>query len=93
MSSVVLQPVSPGGSYSSKHMVVVFIRVSIVIKIHHNHSNSYKRKHLIGTGLQFGCLVHYKHSFGSIVASSESSTFRSEWSRRSQGVTEPDLRF
>ena len=29
------------------------------MKRHHDHDNSYKRKHLIGAGLQFRGLVHY----------------------------------
>jgi hypothetical protein len=28
---------------------------------HHDHCNSYKGKHLSGTGLQFRGLVHYHH--------------------------------
>ena len=31
------------------------------MKRHHDHSNSYKGKHLIGAGLQFRVLVHYCH--------------------------------
>ena len=31
------------------------------MKKHHDHSNSYKRKHLIGAGLQFRSLVHCHH--------------------------------
>ena len=32
---------------------VVLVRVSIAVKRHHDHGNSYKGKHLIGSGLQF----------------------------------------
>ena len=38
-----------------------WLRVSIAVKRDHSHSNSYKGKHLIGAGLQFGGLVHYCH--------------------------------
>jgi hypothetical protein len=31
------------------------------MKRHHDRGNSYKGKHLIGAGLQFGGLVHYHH--------------------------------
>ena len=31
------------------------------MKRHHDHSNSYKGKHLIGAGLQGRGLVHYHH--------------------------------
>ena len=41
--------------------MIVLVTVSIAMKRHHGHSNSYKRKHLIGTGLQFRGLVHYCH--------------------------------
>jgi hypothetical protein len=34
------------------------------VKRHHDHSNSYKGKHLIGDGLQFRYLVHYHHGRG-----------------------------
>ena len=37
----------------------ILVRVSIAVKRHHDHGNSYKRKHLIGAGLQFRGLVHY----------------------------------
>jgi hypothetical protein len=33
----------------------------IAVKRHHDHRNFYKGKHLIGTGLQLKCLVHYHH--------------------------------
>jgi hypothetical protein len=35
--------------------------ISIAVKRHHEHGNSYKGKHLIGAGLQFRGLVHYHH--------------------------------
>ena len=35
--------------------------VSIAVKRHYDHSNSYKRKHLIGAGLHFSGLDHYHH--------------------------------
>jgi hypothetical protein len=38
--------------------VGIHLRVVIVVKGHCDHSNSYKGKHLIGTGLQFRDLVH-----------------------------------
>jgi hypothetical protein len=31
------------------------------VKKHHGYSNSYKGKHLTGTGLHFRGLVHYHH--------------------------------
>jgi len=31
----------------------VLVKVSITVKRHHDHSNSYKGKHLIGAGLKF----------------------------------------
>ena len=34
---------------------------SIAVKRHHDHSNSYKGKHLIGPGLQVQSLVHCHH--------------------------------
>jgi len=38
------------------------LRVSIVVKRHHDHSNSYKGKHLIGAGLYIlGRLIHCCH--------------------------------
>ena len=39
----------------------VLVRVSIAVKRHHDHSNSYKGKHLTGAGLQFRDLVNYHH--------------------------------
>ena len=33
----------------------------IAVKSHHEHSNSCKGKHLLGAGLQFRGLVHYRH--------------------------------
>jgi hypothetical protein len=35
--------------------------VSIAVKRHHDLSSSYRRKHLIGAGLQFKGLVRYHH--------------------------------
>ena len=40
----------------------VLVRVSVAVKRHHNHGNSYKGKYLIGVAhLQFRALVHYHH--------------------------------
>jgi hypothetical protein len=39
------------------------LKVSLAMKRHHDHSNSYKGKHLIWTGLQFRCLIHYLSSW------------------------------
>lgn len=36
----------------------VLVRVSMAVKRHHDHSNSYRGKHLIGTGLKFRGLAH-----------------------------------
>jgi hypothetical protein len=41
--------------------ISVLVRVSIALKRHHDHGNSYKGKHLIGAGLRFRGLVHYHH--------------------------------
>jgi hypothetical protein len=35
----------------------VLVRVSITVKRHHDHSNSYKGKHFTGTGLQIYSIV------------------------------------
>ena len=35
--------------------------VSIAVKRHRDHGNSYKGKHLTGVGLQFRGSVHYHH--------------------------------
>jgi hypothetical protein len=40
---------------------IIWLRVSVAVKRHHHHGNSYKGKHLIGAGLQFRGLVHYHH--------------------------------
>ena len=37
------------------------LRVSITVKRYHDKGHSYKRKHLIGAGLQFGGSVHFHH--------------------------------
>ena len=42
--------------------VCVLVRISIAMKRHHDHCNSHKGKHLIGSALQFGGLVHYHYS-------------------------------
>jgi hypothetical protein len=34
-------------------ILVVLVRVSVVVKRHHDHSNLYKGNHLIGDGIQF----------------------------------------
>jgi len=39
----------------------VFLRNSTAVKRYHYQGNSYKEKYLIGSGLQFRCLVHYHH--------------------------------
>lgn len=36
---------------------------SVAVKGHSDHDNSYKGKHLIGSGLQFKGLVHYHHGW------------------------------
>ena len=38
------------------------VRVSIVMKRHHDHGNSYKKNCLIGVGLQFRGFVHFFNS-------------------------------
>jgi hypothetical protein len=45
----------------SESMLYVLVRASIAVKRHHDHSNFYKEKHLIGAGLQFRALVHCHH--------------------------------
>ena len=42
-------------------MRTCFSQCSIAVKRHHGHSDSYKGKHLIGAGLQFGSLNHCHH--------------------------------
>ena len=44
-----------------KSEVSLLVRVSVGVKRHHDHGNSYKGKHLIGTGLQFQSFSHYHH--------------------------------
>ena len=39
----------------------VLVEVSVAVKRHHDHSDSYKRKHLIEAGLQLRGLAHYRH--------------------------------
>jgi hypothetical protein len=39
----------------------ILVRISIAMKRHHDHGNSYKGNHLIGAGLQFRASVHYHH--------------------------------
>ena len=39
----------------------VSFKVFAAMKRHHDHGNSYERKHLVGAGLQFRGLVHYLH--------------------------------
>lgn len=41
--------------------MLVSLRASIAVKKHHDHSHFYKVKHLTGTHLQFGNLVHCHH--------------------------------
>ena len=41
--------------------VCVCLRVSIAVKRHHDHSNSYKGKHLIGVAYSFTGLAHFPH--------------------------------
>ena len=50
---------SLGKMSSSNWPVGKYIRISIAVKRHHDHSNSYKE--FIGAGLQFRGLVHYHH--------------------------------
>ena len=40
---------------------VVFIRISIAMKRHHDHKNSYDEKHFIGAGFQSKGYVHHCH--------------------------------
>ena len=40
--------------YTTKpHILTILVRVSIAVKRHHDHGNSYRGKHVIGAGLQF----------------------------------------
>ena len=39
--------------YMQLKIYTVLVRVSIAVKRHHDQGNSYKRKHLIGAGLEF----------------------------------------
>ena len=49
------------GIRSLSKLLGVLVRVSIAVKRHQDHSNSYKGKHLTGAGLQFRGLVNYHH--------------------------------
>ena len=40
-------------------MLTVLVRVPIVVKRDHDHSNSYRGQHSLGAGVQFRSLVHY----------------------------------
>ena len=78
----------------------VLFRVSIAVKRHHDHNNSYKGKHWIGVGLQFRCLVHYRHGrrHGSlevdiVLERAESSASQLADSRKRQLGTRPGLSF
>jgi hypothetical protein len=42
---------------------IVSGRVSVAVKRHHDHSNSYKGKHLIGDGLWFRGLICFCHGW------------------------------
>jgi hypothetical protein len=51
------------------------LRVSIAVKKHHDHGNSYKGKHLVGEGLQLRGLVLYQDG-GSMAALSQTWCWR-----------------
>jgi hypothetical protein len=59
-------------------------RVSISVKKHYDHGNSYKGKHLIEAGLQFRGIIHCHHGgkHGGLQVA-ESSISGSVYSRRS----------
>lgn len=40
-------------------VVLLVFKLGFTVKRHHNHSNSYKEKDLVGAGLQSRVLVHY----------------------------------
>ena len=40
----------------------ILVKVSITVKRHKDHSNSYKRKCFIVAGLRFGGLIHYHYN-------------------------------
>jgi hypothetical protein len=48
-------------SEPQRSIPTVLVKVSISVKRHHDHGNSYKEKHLIRAGFQFRGLVHYHH--------------------------------
>jgi hypothetical protein len=50
-----------GEEWQSVHLEKYYLRVSIAVKRHHDHSNSYKGKHLIWAGLRFWGLVRCCH--------------------------------
>ena len=54
------------GVFYTCKQVIVLVRISIAVKRHQDHGNSYKGQHSIGPGLQFRGLVHYLH--GSVKA-------------------------
>jgi hypothetical protein len=56
------------------------LEFSIPVKRHHDYDNSYKGKHLIGTGLQLRGSVHYLHH-------------RKHGSMQADMVLEKELRF
>ena len=43
-------------------LIDVIVRVSIAVKRHHDHNNSYKGKPLIGVAYSFRGSVHYHHN-------------------------------
>ena len=56
MSGTNAKDVSETRRFSHQQIIkiyVVLVRVSIVVKRHHDQGNSYKGKHLVGAGLQF----------------------------------------
>ena len=70
------------------HFRIVLIRVSIAVKRHHDHGNSYKGKHFIGAGLQFRGSVYYHHGrkLGGMQADSarEGAASSTSWSAGSR---------
>jgi hypothetical protein len=74
-------------------MLSVLVRVSVAVKRHRDHSNSYKGKHLIGTGLQvqrFSSLSSWReawwhagrHGAGEVAESSTSGLADSRKNKR-----------
>ena len=73
-----------GGLLHTRHQKQCVSQCPFAVKRHHDHGNSYKRKRLAGTGLQFRGLVHYHHG------RKHSGTQADMVPEREMGVLHPD---